>query len=593
MAEAKDLEELLVSAREPIVRRVERDAEELREPFREVLTCLAKDFANADLNVSVLFRTAGVRGNSARTRFCHHVGQRPSEYLEECRLELALRLMAADPGLTFGVISEHAGYLLESSFYCAFKRRFDTTAGVMRENLKAGKISVDEALGRHDSAPPFNAERSSTDPGRFSTVLDGNTLGSKFRVSQDEDSLFFREVITLVAQQDRACFETETLVSRFEFWTPALFRWLLKESREGCRGNRRRGLKLAQLAVLSLKRIETRWPPEELRILEIEGLINLGNACRLATEWARAENNFLLAGRRIQSAKGLPKELEANYFLHYGHLKTYRREFPTSTDFLRKAGLLYQDIRDSDGLALTKSALGYALWLADDLKGALKEYRAAKNHAEEAEGPKPYLLISIYSGLAECYASLEDLRSARVSLSIAASIADESEGRSPIYTLSWQEGLLEYSSGNIERSQRKLREAKTGFEQSGELCHAALISLDLCRLLLDGGLCEEAQKLVTVTLPIFQTLQLEEESLQALQLLTSVIDTGSLKEDMLSKIRALLEIQYRAPRWRPRMDSKVASGEGARVLPEVYPSGSTMGAADGAEILDAARGSRD
>ena len=76
------------------------------------------------------------------------------------------------------------------------------------------------------------------------------------------------------------------------FPTPALFDLLRRKSRQEGRRDRRFGIHLAELALLSLRRCEEAWTDRGYDLRAV-GLAELGNAKRLATDLTAAEGEFV------------------------------------------------------------------------------------------------------------------------------------------------------------------------------------------------------------------------------------------------------------------------------------------------------------
>ncbi len=111
--------------------------------------------------------------------------------------------------------------------------------------------------------------------------------------------------------------------------------------------------------------------------------------------------------------------------------------------------------------------------------------------------------------------------------------------------LYWTEGTTCIRRGRTDDGERRYRKALAGFRKFGAVYEAALVALDLSKLLRFAGRWPELEELAAETFGQFQALSEDVEALAALRLWLDASRERQLTEDLLSDVRAQLEARAR------------------------------------------------
>ncbi len=111
--------------------------------------------------------------------------------------------------------------------------------------------------------------------------------------------------------------------------------------------------------------------------------------------------------------------------------------------------------------------------------------------------------------------------------------------------LYWTEGTACIRRGRTDDGERRYRKALAGFRKFGAVYEAALVALDLSKLLRFAGRWLELEELAAETFAQFQTLSDDAEALAALKLWLDASRERKLTEDLLSDVKARLEARAR------------------------------------------------
>ena len=118
-------QKLLEAAATPVLERIRRDGKNAPRQVKPLLTYLENHLFDPDLDANHLKRACGVRDNTLPIKFHRAVSLPPYAYIEDCRLEVACRLLT-DTDLRVWQIAQLIGY----STLQVFSRAFDRWSGV-------------------------------------------------------------------------------------------------------------------------------------------------------------------------------------------------------------------------------------------------------------------------------------------------------------------------------------------------------------------------------------------------------------------------------------------------------------------------------
>jgi len=329
-----------------------------------------------------------------------------------------------------------------------------------------------------------------------------------------------------------------------------IFYFLKRMSLEGCRDNRQLGVRVAALTLELLESCRHRLPGSEFDRLKFECLLGLGNAHRLTSDLDEADKCFSMAEAEIVSGR-VPGSMRASLLLFKGHLRTFQRRHSEASLLLAEAREILQEQGEPTRAVQAGMALGYSQILRGRLKDALSEYCRAREIIEGMKRRDPYLLFSVYSGIAAIRINIGDLFEAGESLRRAEMYAQDCGSEMPLHIVLWQSGLLAAQQGHNSRARDLLRRAMEGISAAGDLGNAALLAVDLALVCLRDGSARDAGESIKWAVPILQSLGLQGECLSCVRVLTEADRQNSLSVDMLIIARSCLQIEFFAPFWEP------------------------------------------
>ena len=140
-------EELRDRAAQPTYENIRRDRVQASGKVAEWLACLEDHLFDRELNVHFLKRSTGTRDNSMAILFHASLGVTPKEYITECRMAVARRLLV-EGGLKMWQISQLLGF----SSLGVFSKSFLHHEGIRPSLYKQGA----ESWSRHGGEPQLN-----------------------------------------------------------------------------------------------------------------------------------------------------------------------------------------------------------------------------------------------------------------------------------------------------------------------------------------------------------------------------------------------------------------------------------------------------
>lgn len=283
--------EILLEAAEPVLERIRADAAKVPPvPVGRLLGYIAEHLFSEELTIKAAKAAMGVRGNRVLDLWHRQLRCAPRRYLDDRRAEVADRLRERMPGLSLGRIAEAIGF------------KTPTTLSAALDRWRVRRAHEQEA---EKPEPALSPE---PEPPTLLMAL-GQSPAARAAFAKDFARKVTLEYLASLPEPARQRLTT------FPLRGPALFRALLRVSREGCRDDRKLGAEVAKEALAVLRARCRHLSVEERAHLEIEGLVWLGHACRLAIdlpgahaalrdargELRRAEERFVAARVGFQS----------------------------------------------------------------------------------------------------------------------------------------------------------------------------------------------------------------------------------------------------------------------------------------------------
>jgi len=547
MAIDKAKEKAIRAAVAPVLEKIGADRERVDAELQGFLDYLADNLLYQKATIAEGLRCSGA--NKGRLKdFKAATGITTGAYIKDCKMEVVGRLLRADCRFTMEEIAEIVGYA-ESASLC---RGFESWSGQKPTEFReryfgrksAGVESPDLKFLRTGWAHGIEFERADTS--EIEEFLRGifeikNLEGSHFPT---ENPLLVAEEWFLAGEFGRWLIElpAEERAERIQladvFQSTALFEYLLEQSRVQGRGDRERGVWIAELALESLKGLTWRLSAEEMVHQRIRGLAYLGNALRLSIDFSGAEKAFSEVGLLANVVSTAPPVFQAEVVFFKACLRMNQR-------------------RREEALSLAENALTHlsrdghiklrveAMTLIGSIQGlrgcwfeALRRFRAA---GEQAKGLRdPYLLISVESGLVWANIKMGNLAAANVSLCKAFGLVETHNQATCSPYLHWLKGIYAAEKKELEQATESLSEALTDFQEQKNYGYAAAVALEMAIMLSWQDRYSEVLETASLSLSILKELELDDESLVLIATLKTAVEKCEVEVALLHRFRSRL-----------------------------------------------------
>ncbi len=549
---------LLDTAAASALARIRSDRERAPAQLVPVLRYLQEHLFEPGFNVSRLKIAGRIRDNSFPLLFRQHVGIPPSVYIEDARLQTAVELMRTSE-LRISAIGDLVGYSSASVFSRAFTRwsgmrpadfcKADGQATARAGSAQQEMFSADywrrALVGELDPAEAAVLRRrwrllypTSADANAHKLLVDGVQFEKAFAV-----------VVWETIRDLSSVEQVEFVRSRISFRSAALFDFLLKQSRQEGRGDRQRGIQLAELALESLQGSASALGAL-LPDLSAKAWAWIGNARRLALDYAGAELAFAESEHCWLAASQPPNPAVAAdlYDLKAG-LRVYQRRLVEAAELVNQAmGEL--DRSDSPPQQVCRVLLRRAL--IADLDGrpadAVPDLQRAKECLANTASTDSHLELALTVNLATSLTLAERYEEAQQHLPRAAELCARHRYQIGQHQLCWLRGLIAQSKSDLASAEQAFQTAQQGFADSGETGYAAVISLDLAVLFLEQKRNRSTAEIAMSLIPTLEGLRIHREVLVALGLLRTAIAEERLSRDLLQQLQATLRLLIQIPR---------------------------------------------
>ena len=287
--------------------------------------------------------------------------------------------------------------------------------------------------------------------------------------------------------------------------SPALFHKLREKSLEMGRRDRLQGVRLAELAVVSLEGCAKNLGAgiHDYRAL---GWAWVGRARRLANDHAAADEAFARAEAEWCVPRPSPDPvIEAEILDLKSALRLFQRRFDEALE-LASRSIDRLRLLDEPRL-LARALVGWAnimIYRGDEptARPCLQEALELVDSCDE-----PYLVLSAMSALANLHAQLGAHEEAAGVLPKAKALCTQLAFELGWHQLRWIEGLVKKGQGELETAASLFLDAKQGFEGLGELDCVAVITLDLGITYSEQGRASQVVELIQEAMPVFKTFR--------------------------------------------------------------------------------------
>lgn len=542
--------------------RIRRDREGLPHPLTDLLAYLEEHLFDGDLNVDSARRAVRIRDNSFSTAFRAYLGKTPRVYLEHLRLETADRMLRKSR-IEPGRVARAVGF----TDYSTFHRAYTAWAGERPSDARqmADEPEVDYPTWRR----AWRGWLSWEEGRRLIEALrriypdrdpdDDEPHDDEPRVEVDGDAYEGFRAEALWQRIRRLPGETQRRhVERHVFHSPALFDLLRRKSREEGREDRRRGIALAELALVSLDHGDEVFG-ERIHDLRALGRAWLGNARRLALDFSGAESAFKEARDEWHKPRQARDQLVLAEicYLESG-LREFQRRFDEAVVLADRAIAIFESlgapVRVAEVLMARASTLGYA----GNPEATIPDLRRAAEIVER-EG-QDFLTLAAQTNLATSCALAGRHREAGAVLPRARKLCQALDNQLVSHQLEWIEGLVHQGEGFPDLAEEWFAEARKGFVQLGETLNAADLSLSLAILYSKQGRESDVLELAVEMIPVFDALRIHREGAAAFKILDDALPAKQLPLAVLREVQEHLEKARRDPVLRFRLDEMKKAG---------------------------------
>ncbi len=528
----------------PTLQRIRSERERAPVGLKKLFTVVARDLFRRALNAKYAWREAGISDHAKTAAFKELTRASLKVYIAVARIEVAVVLLLTTD-LNLGTISQLVGY----SYYPTFTENYLRVKKVLPSqvprmppkrpliddvtSLRAGRgdLDAEEAVGYHEQylriyphvARHAQAAEAAPEP---RIVVDGACT----------DGLIAEGLWHQI--RDLPFEEQKRQVRRYVFHSTVLFDLLRKKSREEGRKSRRRGIELAELALVSLEGSDEFFG-DRIHDLRALGWAWLGNAHRLARDFSVAESAFAEADRHWSEATAQRDQLVLAIICNLkGTLRMYQRDYDEAKRLLDQSCYLFRQSGDKrgEGLVLVQRAAihGYAGRLSD----SLGDLQAAASLIDE-RGQRD-LACTVRGNLANVLARSGEHKAAAKELGRARELYREANDPLEAHKLDWIDGFIKERRADLQAAGGLYAKARAGFSNAGESTCFALISVDLMVVHSKQDAWGSVLELALEVLPILDSLRLHGETVAAVGLLAKAVSTNTLSHRLLKELRELL-----------------------------------------------------
>ncbi len=530
----------------PTLEDMRRQREKMRPPLSKLITYLVNHLFSAKLTADLAWKETGITDHSLSVAFRQAIGLTLRQYIEQLRLEVADRMVRTHPEFGLMWISLAVGYKTHGTFIDAYRRWLGETPSQacrnpgppemdiahLRRYLR-GDLDEDDAWAVQEIGleiyPAFEErlrKRYQQAPGEPYIEVGGP------RQNRWSAEGFWQE---LRAQPFEA---QKRLLRGVRFYSTALFDLLREKSREEGRRDRRRGIELAELALLSLERSEDVFG-ERIHDLWALGWAWLGNAHVLGLDFSAAEAAFERADKAWGPGGRQPDPLIVGELCWLkGTLRMYQRDYAEALRLTEKSHGLFRRAANVAGeinaLIQRAAIYGYTERLTD----SVIDFSRADSLLEDREDA--YLAFTVGINLANVLARVGRYEEASTLLSRARRQHDHLDYPLGLHEIGYVDGFIRECAGDFAAAETLYSAALSGFGETRELLHASLCALDLMSLYSQRDQWEKVLSLCPEAIASIESLNLHEETVAAIKLLSGALQAGEVPRLLLQEVRKSL-----------------------------------------------------
>ena len=337
--------------------------------------------------------------------------------------------------------------------------------------------------------------------------------------------------------------QLEELERNEELHVWALCQLLLKKSREATFNDPNRAVELANLALRVVRHLGEAYDPNWVTDLRARCFAYLGNARRVLGELRSAEDAFLKAEDCLARSTTGNAGIQAEVWDLKSSLRRAQRRLDESLLLVDKALSSYREADDSRGIGKLLLQKAKILEEGGDLDEGIALLREVTENVDRSQEPQ----IFVYGrfNLLSCLTAAERYEEAN---QLLPEIKDLVQGKAPsldVVRLRWMEGLIDLGLGRLGPAEAAFREVRQEFLSREMGYDAALVSLDLARLLAQEGCVDDLKRLAAELMPIFESRDVHREAIVTLLLFQRACEEERVTVDLVRKFATFLRMERR------------------------------------------------
>lgn len=332
---------------------------------------------------------------------------------------------------------------------------------------------------------------------------------------------------------------------RLQTW--GLYERLLEKCRETGFHNPSEAVDIAHLALAVVEELDFgHYGEERMADFRAAALASLGNAQRLASDFAGAETSFRQARETLSQGTGDPLE-KANLVSLEASLLKDLGEFEQAVRLMDQAIAVYRELNDPhlEGRTLLKQAA--TIGFVEPARGVeLAEAGLALIDSLR----EPRLELCGRHALAQFLTEAGQPHEALTMLEMSRPLYAQFQDTWTCTRLHWLEGKIARSLGDLAEAEETLQRLWLDLQEPSYAHELTLLSLDLAEIYVARGKHDDAAQLVAEFLPMLKSWGMHTEGLAMWLLLQKAVQTRSAHA---ATFRSMTEYMYRA--WcRPLRD---------------------------------------
>lgn len=303
----------------------------------------------------------------------------------------------------------------------------------------------------------------------------------------------------------------------------------------------------ASLAAKKLGRRESdraRYSPAQITDLRVRTLIELANAQRLNHLYHDANNALAEAAQLLEDGEG--ESLTTGRFLDVqASLRMDERKLDDALKILGELHRHYLEVGEIHLAGRALISLGIALALQQNPQEAAANLRKGLKMLDRLRDPK--LVVNAEFELLHSMTDLGDFREASNMLMKSGLWQAFADDPLNFLKLRWVEGKIFAGLGKLRRAKKAFSEAKEEFLLRDRSYLAAMLNLELAKVLLRQNRAEEVEPLAQEALEIFRRLNVDREAVRAMSFLHDASQQRQLTLEIVQRVAVFLDRLERQP----------------------------------------------